>query len=383
MIMDALLSRSAFLALFSFLAAFYVLLKLRLSNPRPRPEPLEPSRTATDLAATDDPDALTPLIEEAARTLDRRNVDALGRLLAHRDPRIAAAAANVLGLIGDERALSYLFASVGRLEQELATGAPPEDAVPAEQPPVAEATVDASLVEAPPADRPAPTPPRAGAAPQAFPGLGTRTARGRTAAEILNRRKGAPPPPVLRAPDPDPDDDVRAPGDLPELTWPDPTEGARILSQYAKPGDAAVGQVLSLMALAGDREAAAQYRYFALKNLELILPDSPPLAEPGPARQGPTPESLARELGLLLTDTNPQIRYAAVSVLEVVRVGDVADYIEGSLSDPNQHVRARAVMALAGVAPGRARKHLFSLLSDADPQVRRAAQRTLDELDRD
>lgn len=380
MIMDALFSRSAFLAVFSFLSAFYVLLKVRLAHPRPRPEPVEPSATTGLLSATTHPDQLTAAIEDAARTLDRRNVDALGGLLSHPDPRIAAAAANVLGLIGDDRALSYLFASVGRLEQELATGTSPE---PEPAPPSVPLLPPAEPVAAPVATAPARPASRSGGATRSnepFPGLGTRAARGRTAAEILSRRgRNAPANPLFSPPPAETDEDF--PRALPELTWPDPEEGQRVLEQYAKPGDVAIGQILSLMALAGDREADPKYRYFALKNVELLLPDSPVMA--GRSPHGPTPEQLARELGLLLTDPAPSIRYAAVSALEVVRVGEVADYLEGALSDPNQNVRARAVMALAGVAPGRARKHLFSLLSDSDPQVRRAAQRTLEELDRD
>lgn len=120
-----------------------------------------------------------------------------------------------------------------------------------------------------------------------------------------------------------------------------------------------------------------------LKNLELMLPASPLLVAPaaGTPRQGPAPEVLAREVAMLLSDPSPSLRYAAVGVLEVVRVGEVPQFLESAIADPNHHVRARACMALADIAPGRARKHLFGLLSDPDEQVRRAARATLDELD--
>ena len=307
--MDALGSRPVFLAAMTFLSAFYFLLKLRLSRPRARQGPPDPYPLVEALTRTGDPEALAAAIEEVSRTLDPRAVDALGGLLAHPDPRINAAAANVLGLIGDERALGYLFASVGRLEAEMG-GLQPVPEGPAED--LVDLQEDAAAAAA-------------------------------------------------------------------ELVWPDAAQGARMLDQHAKPGDPAVGLILALLSLAVDREADPDYRYFALKNLELTLPSSPVLS---PAAHGPPPEQLARELSRLLSDPAASIRYAAVSVLEVLRVAEVADYLEGAIADPNQHVRARACMALAGVAPGRARKHLFSLLSDADPQVRRAAQRTLDELDR-
>ena len=310
--LDALFTRSAFLAFFSLLSAVYVVLKMRLSRPRPRVEVMEPAPALRTLETSRDPEELAQALEEVARTRDRNAVDALGKLLAHPEPRISAAAANVLGQIGDERALAYLFESVGRLESE------------------------------------------------------------------LSQMGGEPPP----ADEPSPQDISTEPEESNPMVWPDRTQGKRLLEAHAKPGDAALGLVLSLVALAADREAPPDYRYFALKNLELILPTSPVLSPLSPSpQQGPTAEALARDLAMLLYDPSPSLRYAAVSVLEVLRTPAVAQYLEGAIMDGNRHVRTRACMALASVAPKRARKHLFSLLSDADEQVRKAAQRALEEID--
>lgn len=317
---ELLLARPVFLAAFGLLSAVYLLLKYRLARPRIRVEEVEGDESVRVLETSDDTDALAEALEELARTRDRRAVDGLGRLLRHPDARISAAAANVLGLIGDERALSYLFDSVGRLERELRTMG--GESLP-------ELTTAAADDE---------------------PGFGP-----------------AGPPEVAE-----------------DLVWPDREEGALQLAAHAKPGATEVSLVLSLIALATDPEGMDEYRYFALKNLELILPGSPVLApaEPGRPRTAPAPEALARDVAMLLSDPSPSIRYAAVGALEVLRAADVPRFLEGAITDTNKHVRTRACLALAGIAPGKARKHLFALLSDPDEQVKRAAQRALDELDK-
>jgi HEAT repeat protein len=318
---ELLMARPTFLTVFGLLSFVYLLLKFRLARPRIRVEALQDSAALHVVESSQDLEEISEALEELARTRDRRAVDALGRLLAHPDPRISAAAANVLGLIGDERALAYLFESVGRLEREM------EQIEPA----------DAERGD--------------GVAPAQVP-----------------------------APEPEP---PAAAEPLDDLVWPDHDEGRRQLEAHAKPGSSEVSLVLSLVALATDPEAPDDYRYFALKNLELVLPDSPLVLppEPGEPRQAPPPEALARELAMLLSDPKATIRYAAVGALEVMRGNDVARYVEGAIGDTNRYVRARACLALAGMAPNKARKHLFSLLSDPDEQVRRAAQRTLDEID--
>ncbi|MBI4860366.1 MAG: HEAT repeat domain-containing protein [Candidatus Riflebacteria bacterium] len=326
--MDELLwSRPVFLVVLVGLSLIYVLLKLRLATRRDRAAaPRDGAHWIKILEKSQDPAELWPALEYAGRSRDRRAVEALGRLLGHPDPKVDAAAANALGLIGDERALGCLMESAQRLERELAT-----------------LGSDGSA--------------------EAAPAVGVASGR------------------------PTEDDD---PGDLPppavEMVWPDRTTGRKLLEQHAKPGPRRSGLPLALLALASDRQVPAAYRYFALKNLELIVPE----LEPPPSRSPATPgqgalsplsgPELAREVALLLSDADASVRYAALGVIEELATPGGAEYLEGAVTDPNHYVRVRACMALAVVAPGRARKHLFALLSDSDDQVRRAARKALDEL---
>jgi HEAT repeat protein len=333
---DWLISRPVFPVVFLALAGLYLALKLALTRRHRQPSAEAPARPpgalppAGDaghwlrvLATERESRELLPALDAVGRSGDRLAVDALARLLAHEDPEVSAAAANALGRIGDERALAHLYESAERLEHEIARLGPGPEAE-AEAPPPAAASG--------PALRPAPARP--------------------------------------------PEED--------DLVWPNRARGRKLLEQHAKPGPERASRLLALAALAADREAPVEYRYFALKNLELTLPgfDFAALA-PGGAPEHEPDESGARvvtELAVLLGDADPSIRYAAIGVLESCPLPEVVRYVEGATSDPNRYVRARACLALALVAPGRARKHLFALLSDPDDQVRRAARRALDEM---